>query len=73
MNNSDNAHKLLNSIIEPLEVKFGEITNVETVKEGRNIFRMSVIFCNDKGKMTFKLFEVCCSIRTVKEIKRRIK
>ena len=45
MTNSDKSYKLLNSVIESLENKYGYISNVQTLKEGRVNFKYEVMFC----------------------------
>jgi hypothetical protein len=70
MTNSDKSYKLLNSIIEPLESKYGYINNVETLKEGRTNFKYEVMFCNNENKTTVKYFEVYLGTEYVKMLKK---
>lgn len=70
MTNSDKSYELLNSTIEPLESKYGYITNVETLKEGRTNFKYEVMFCNENNKITTKYVEVYLSNGFVKILKK---
>ena len=71
MTNSDKSYHLLNSTIEPLENKYGYITNVETLKEGRVNFKYEVMFCNNDNKTTTKKYvEVSLKNNFVKVLKK---
>tara|TARA_R110000782_G_scaffold1576_2_gene5986 strand:- start:318 stop:530 length:213 start_codon:yes stop_codon:yes gene_type:complete len=70
MTNSDKSYKLLNSVIESLENKYGYISNVQTLKEGRVNFKYEVMFCNDNNETTVKFFEVYLGSEYVKMLKK---
>jgi hypothetical protein len=70
MTNSDKSYQLLNSTIEPLERKYGEITNIESLKEGRTNFKYEVMFCDNNNKITTKHVEVSLKNEFVKVLKK---
>ncbi len=55
---SDLAYSLMTSKADVMELKFGERTNVETLKEGRINFSYEVMFCNDNDRITTRIINV---------------
>ena len=54
----DLAYKLMSSKADVLELKFGERTNTETIKEGRINFTYKCWFCDDNDKITTRIINV---------------
>lgn len=54
----DLAYKLMVSKADMMELKFGERTNTETIKEGRINFSYKCWFCNDDNKITTRIITV---------------
>ena len=70
MTNSDKSYQLLNSTIATLEVKYGENTNTQTLKEGRTNFKYEVMFCDESNNVTTKYVEVYLKNEYVKVLKK---
>ena len=54
----DLAYGLMISKADMMELKFGERTNTETLKEGKINFAYKVWFCNDSDKITTRIINV---------------